>query len=117
MDSTTTCTPEAGPIDLGRVLDGENLDASCRRRGSRRLPAFTSAFSWPEHGVVLQQVRQRFGIGQIVGRDEFDFRIIESGADHISSDAAEAIDSYFYWHILLILRVKSQLPRKSSMKW
>ena len=27
VDSTTTCGAEAGPIDLGRVLDRENLDA------------------------------------------------------------------------------------------
>ena len=51
-----------------------------------------------EHGVVLQQVRQRLGIGKIVGRDEFDLRVIQPGADYISADAAEAVDSHFDCH-------------------
>ena len=38
-------------------------------------------------------------VGQIVHGDEFDVRIAERSANHIASDTAEAVDSYFHCHI------------------
>src|SRR4051812_27699890 len=44
--------------------------------------------------VVLQQIRQRRGVGEIVDGDEFDTEIaLERGAEHVASDATETIDS------------------------
>jgi hypothetical protein len=51
-----------------------------------------------EGGIVLEQVRERSGICQVVGGDEFYVRIMQSGSDDISSNAAETINTYFYGH-------------------
>ena len=48
--------------------------------------------------VVLQQVRQRLGVGKIVGRDKLDIVPVQTGAEYIPADAAEAIDAYFDCH-------------------
>ena len=51
-----------------------------------------------EHGIVLQQVRQRLGVGKIVDRDEFHIIAVQTRANDIPADAAEAVDSYFHCH-------------------
>jgi hypothetical protein len=55
--------------------------------------------------VVFQQVRQRLGVGQVVGRYEFNIRIVQACPDDVSSNAAEAVDSYFNGHNPLVLLV------------
>ena len=51
-----------------------------------------------ENGIVLQKMRQGLGVGKIVNGDEFDVVAMQTRADHISADAAEAVDSYFDCH-------------------
>ena len=47
------------------------------------------------HRVVLQQIRERRRVGEIVDGHEFDFEIaLERGAQHVAPDAPETIDSY-----------------------
>jgi hypothetical protein len=54
-----------------------------------------------EDGVVLQQVGQCGGGGEIVNGYEFDVRVAESGAEDVAADAAEAVDTNFNCHNLL----------------
>lgn len=58
-------------------------------------------------------MRQRFCIGEIVRGDKLNFRITESGADDISSDTAEAVNTYSDWHIPLFYGgIPSELPAR-----
>src|SRR5580658_6162513 len=43
-------------------------------------------------------MRQRLGIGKIVGGDYFDVGIVERGTHHVSADAAKPVYSDFDWH-------------------
>ncbi len=52
----------------------------------------------PEDRIVLQHVRERLGVGEIVRGDEFDIGVVQAGANDVSSDAAEAVDPYFDCH-------------------
>ena len=56
-----------------------------------------------EDGVVLEQVGQGGGGGEVVDGDEFDVRVAEGAAEDVASDAAEAVDAYLYCHISLLL--------------
>ena len=51
-----------------------------------------------QHGVVLQQVRQRLGVGEIVDRYKLDIVPVQGRPDHIPANAAEPIDANFYSH-------------------
>ena len=63
-----------------------------------------------EDGVVLQQMRQCLGVGEVVDRDEFEVLVGERGAQNVAADAAEAVDAYFDCHFasLRIRDLKSQ---------
>src|ERR1019366_7156696 len=47
---------------------------------------------------VLEQVCQRFGIGEIVYGDEVEVLVRERGAENIASDASKSINANFYGH-------------------
>ncbi len=49
----------------------------------------------PEHRIVLQKVGQGLGVGKVVYRDEFYIVPIETRADDIPANAAEAVNAYF----------------------
>ena len=98
VDSTTICTPSDGQSISAGSLVAKILivlpptvmeSASALHIGLERT----------ERGIVLQQVRQRLGICEIVCRNKFDFGIVQSGADYISPDTAEAVDSHFNCHV------------------
>ena len=90
----------AGPVDFGGVLGGENLDPLAVHHDGVGLGDHFPVQP-AEHRIVLEQVRQRLGIGQIVGGDEFYVGVVQAGANDISSDAAEAVDAYFNCHGVL----------------
>ena len=46
-----------------------------------------------EHRIVLQQVRERFGVGQIVDGYKVDVRITDRSTIDVTSDATESIDT------------------------
>src|ERR1700733_14588564 len=57
----------------------------------------------PVDGVVLEQMRKRRGIDQIVDGDHLDVgTLLEGGAKHAPAHAAEAIDRYSYRHQNLV---------------
>ncbi len=49
-----------------------------------------------EDGVVLEEVGQGGGGGEVVDGDEFDVGVAEGGAEDVASNAAEAVDAYLY---------------------
>jgi hypothetical protein len=51
-----------------------------------------------EHGIVLQQVRQRFGIRNVVYSNELNVPVSDRGAHNIASDAAKSVDAYLDGH-------------------
>ena len=52
----------------------------------------------PEDRVVLEQVSQRLGIGEIVDSDEIDVLVGERGAQNVAPDASKSINANFYGH-------------------
>ena len=85
---------ERSPVQLGRILDGKNLDALSA--DDDRIAIRFHFFVQPaEDRIVFQKMRQRLRISKIVGGDKFDIGMIQAGTDHIASDAAEAVDAYF----------------------
>ena len=46
-----------------------------------------------ENRVVLEQVRERSGIGYVVYGDKLNLFVVQRGAHDVASDAAEAIDA------------------------
>ena len=51
-----------------------------------------------EHGIVLEQVRKRFGIGQVIDRYKFNVVVMQTRTNDVPADPAEAINTYFYCH-------------------
>jgi hypothetical protein len=49
-------------------------------------------------GIVLQKMRQRFGVGEIVGGDKLNAGMMQTCAQHIAADTAEAVNAYFNGH-------------------
>src|SRR6185503_9686187 len=85
------------PIDRGRI--------ALRKNAKLVVPDLDAVFSSgyvlvqiAEHRIVLQQVRERFRVRQIVDSDEIDVRITDGVAINISSDASEAINTNLNCH-------------------
>src|SRR5580658_934216 len=51
-----------------------------------------------EDGIVLEQVGERLGIGEIVDGDEVEVLVRERGAKNVASDASKSINADFYGH-------------------
>src|ERR1019366_6204475 len=85
------------PIELGRIFFGEHADALAVHAdgvgGGRDL-----VWQVAEDGVVLQKMRQRLGIGEVVDRNEFQILVGERGPQNVAADAPETIDAYFDCH-------------------
>src|SRR5690606_21718651 len=47
---------------------------------------------------VLEQMRQRLGVGQVVNGHELDVRIRQRNPQHRASDAPKTVDSYTHCH-------------------
>ena len=99
VDSTTICAPRPGKsISAGSLLAKIRIFFWPTMNGiALRLYRFAQR---SQNRIVFQQMRQRFGIGQIVGRDELDIRIVQRGPQHISANAPEPVDANFYRHKL-----------------
>ncbi|GAA1514064.1 hypothetical protein GCM10009761_15070 [Agromyces terreus] len=54
-------------------------------------------------GVVLEQVRERLVVGEVVDRDDLEVCTLgECGAEVVAADAAEAVDADLYRHGCLL---------------
>ena len=85
------------PIQLGGIFLGENLDVLAID-GDGIVRSRKSDSEVTEDGVVLQQMGQSLGIGEIVDGDELQARIVECGAKNIAANAAKAVDANFNCH-------------------
>ena len=97
VDSTTICGADGGPVELGGVALGEDFDLLAVD-GDEVGAVGDLVLEVAEDGVVLEQVGEGGGGGEVVDGDEFDVRVAESGAEDVASDAAEAVDAYLYCH-------------------
>src|SRR5450432_3399486 len=51
-----------------------------------------------EHRIVLGEMGERGGVGEVVDGDEIDILIVQTGAHYVAADAAKSVDCYFHWH-------------------
>src|SRR5580704_1365961 len=91
---------DAGPIYFARILHLENLERFALD-GYGIVGVGDVVRKIAENRVVLEQVREGFGVGNIVDGDELDVLVIERSAHDIPSDAAEAVDTYLDGHYFL----------------
>jgi hypothetical protein len=85
---------DAAPVDLGGILDGEDLQHIILNV-DRVAVGLDVLLQGAEDRVVLQQVRERLRVGQVIGGHELDLRIRQGRAEHIPPDTAEAVDANF----------------------
>ena len=85
---------ELAPRELRGVALRQHLDLFAVD-GDRALTEADLAGEGAEHGVVLQQVSQRLGVGEVVDRDDLDVAAVRSrdGAVEVAPDAAETVDA------------------------
>jgi len=90
---------EVFPRQLRRLLLGEDLDLVAVDGDAVRAGADVSGIG-AVHRVVLEQVRERLGIRQVVDGDEVEIRHARElgGAQHLPSDSAEAVDANLNRH-------------------
>jgi hypothetical protein len=86
-----------GPIEFGGILGGEDLNGLAADGDGIRV--VSDGFGQgPENGIVLEQVRKRLGIGQIIDRYKFDVSVVQTRTNDVPADPAEAINTYFDCH-------------------
>ena len=91
------------PRQIGGIALGENLD---RPSGADGLTAVLQrvddepvlddldlAAELAVHRVVLEQVREGLGVGEVVDRHDFDRRVVFHGTEHQTTDAPETVDA------------------------
>jgi len=89
--------PDGCPIDFRWVLSLENLEAFALDRdgvfGVRYLVRKIA-----QDRIVLQQMRQRFRIGDVVDGDKLNVPIVQSRAHDVAPDAAKTVNTYLNGH-------------------
>ena len=106
--------PEVAPRQRGRVLLGEHLHLAAVD-GQRAVAHLDGARERPVHRVVLEQVRERPRVRDVVDRDDLDVRVrLLRCAEHVAADPAEAVDPDSYGHQLSPMGFRMRLthPRK-----
>ncbi len=92
VPSKTTSTPSAFHGSSAGSLTDSTLKVVAIDRnavGGRR----DAGVKVSEHRVVLQQVSQGCGIGEIVHRHEIDVLVAERGAHDVAPDSPESVDA------------------------
>ncbi len=113
---------DGGPVELGGVALGEDFDLLAVD-GDEVGAVGDLLLEVAEDGVVLEEVGQGGGGGEVVDGDEFDVRVAEGGAEDVASDAAEAVDAYLdCCHKIsvapvMLLRFLRVLTLKSAAEW
>ena len=87
---------EAQSISPG-ILRLENLEA-LPVHGNGIVGVGHMVVEVAEDGVVLEQMREGLGIGDVVDGYELDIFVIQRRAHDVASDAAEAVDAYLDGH-------------------
>ena len=102
VHSSTMSTPSSFQRELRRVFLGDDLRRACRRTSMRRLRARVArVLGAAVDGVVVVEVRERLGVGEVVDGDDLEvFRqlALDERADDAATDAAEAVDGDLRGH-------------------
>ena len=95
---------EVLPRQRRRILLGEDSDLVAVD-GDRAVRRRDVALVRAVHRVVLEEVRERLRIGQVVDGDELDVgdTLLLRGAKHLSSDASKAVDANANRHPFVLL--------------
>src|SRR5580693_3111250 len=83
--------PDAGPVDFRGIFHFEYFEGF-PVDGDGILRVRNDLREIPEDRIVLQQVRESLGVGNVVHGDELNILVTERGAHNVASDAAEAVD-------------------------
>src|SRR5699024_2050187 len=98
-----------GPRRLGRVTLGQDLDG-LGGITDEVLADLEISLEGAENGVVLEQVRERLGVGEVVDRDDFDVAATSGDrAPEIAADPTEAVDAYTDGHGIKLLTYRTSL--------
>ena len=87
-----------GPVELGGIALGIDLDLLAID-GDKVVAGDDFVLQIAQNRVVLEQVCQRCGAGQIVYGDKFDVRVAKGGAKNVAANAAEAVDANLHCHV------------------
>ena len=60
------------------------------------------------HGVVLEEMRQCLGVGEIIDPDDLDILGRQRRPEEDSTDSPEPVDSYSHRHVRSSLSIKSE---------
>ena len=85
------------PRKLRRIAERQHLEHIAVDRDAVALD-FDLGFQVAEHGVVLQQMGERRGVGQVVHRDEVDVLVAERRPHDVAADAPEPVDADLHSH-------------------
>ena len=100
VDSSTTSAPRSAH---GRSA-GSRCETTLSASPSTIMPSLgglDDALVAAQHGVVLEQVRERGGVREVVDRDDVDVGAgFLRGAEEVAADAAEAVDADANGHAL-----------------
>ena len=93
---------EVAPGQVGRVALGEDLDLLAVD-GDRAVGRLDLAREAAEDRVVLEQVGERLGVGEVVDRDEVEVgaRLV-GGAEEVAPDPPEPVDADLDCHLCLL---------------
>ena len=91
--------PELLPGELLGFLDGRHLERLAVHEEPVALDLH-GAGETAVDGVVLEQVGQRLGVGDVVDGDELEVGLVREhgGAQHIASDPAEPVNAHSHGH-------------------
>ena len=89
---------DGGPVELGGVALGEDLDFFAVDGDGVGVGGY-GLLEIAEDGVVLEQMGEGRGGGEVVDGDELDVGIADRGTEDVATDAAEAVDAYLYCHL------------------
>src|SRR5438552_2071688 len=77
---------ELGGVALGKDADRAPFDDEAVLLGADLLA------KGPVHGIVLQQVRERLRVRDVVDRHELERLVAQAGAQNVPADASETVD-------------------------
>ena len=85
----------ARPVDGCGIFFGKHLNTAVADDDTIAVDA-DGLRQGAEQRVVLGEVGESRGVGEVVDRNKFDVGVVQAGADDVATDATEAVNSYFY---------------------
>ena len=88
------------PVELRRVLRAEYPEGfAVYRDAVFRVGHLMRQIA--EHGIVFQQMRERFGVRDVVHRDELNILVVDRRPHDVASNTAEAVNADLDGHAVL----------------